>query len=321
MKQFEVIPQKHIEAYVTYCQASGRLCDHDLIYLSVFDNYCHNNWPGSNNITQEMVDQWSAQRQTEKNNSIRSRIYPLIGFLSYLKQRKLTDITLPKIPKYERSTYIPHSFSNNELTRFFGACDSFKIHQHSFRSMNLKATIPVFFRLLYSSGIRTTEARLLKTEDVDLKNGILNIRQSKGYDQHHVVLHETMAIVLRQYDDYIKKLYPERTYFFPKNKEEGRTRYWVWSTFRKIWDSVNDSYATPYELRHHYAIVNINKWVSSGFNFYDKLVYLSKSMGHSSLESTKYYYSLVPALSDIMKDLSESDFNDIIPEVYDEENK
>ena len=45
-----------------------------------------------------------------------------------------------------------------------------------------KITCPVFFRLLYSSGIRTTEARYLKREDVDLEHGVLNIRKSKGYD-------------------------------------------------------------------------------------------------------------------------------------------
>jgi hypothetical protein len=68
-----------------------------------------------------------------------------------------------------------------------------------------------------------------------------------------------------------------------------------------------------YELRHNYAIENINQWIGEGFDFYDKLLYLSRSMGHSELESTKYYYSLVPALSGILSRLTGKNFDDTIP--------
>jgi hypothetical protein len=41
-------------------------------------------------------------------------------------------------------------------------------------------------------------------------------------------------------------------------------------------------------------------------------------MGHSVLESTRYYYSLVPAMADIIEKLSGQDFDEIVPEVDDE---
>jgi len=71
--------------------------------------------------------------------------------------------------------------------------------------------------------------------------------------------------------------------------------------------------------RHNYAVENINQWIGEGFEFYSKLVYLSKSMGHSSLESTKYYFSLVPAMADILLELTGCDFDNIVPEVEYEE--
>lgn len=52
------------------------------------------------------------------------------------------------------------------------------------------------FKLLYSTGMRTIEARLLKKENVDLKNGIISIENSKGYNQHYIALHESMKKVL-----------------------------------------------------------------------------------------------------------------------------
>jgi hypothetical protein len=49
--------------------------------------------------------------------------------------------------------------------------------------------------------------------------------------------------------------------------------------------------------------------------FHAKFLYLSKSMGHSVLESTRYYYSLVPGFADIMEEKTMESFDIIVPEV------
>lgn len=74
-------------------------------------------------------------------------------------------------------------------------------------------TVPVFFRLLYSSGMRTTEVRLLHRKDIDLQSGIIKIKQTKGHMEHYVVLHDTMLELMKIYDKAIEKLQPNRTYF------------------------------------------------------------------------------------------------------------
>lgn len=89
--------------------------------------------------------------------------------------------------------------------------------------------------------------------------------------------------------------------------------------FGVIWKNVSTSKATPYDFRHHYAIVNINNYITDGFNFHSKFVYLSKSMGHKSLESTKYYYSLVPELANVMDKLTNETINLILPNINEEE--
>ena len=65
--------------------------------------------------------------------------------------------------------------------------------------------------------------------------------------------------------------------------------------------------------------MNINRWIDQGFEFHDKLLYLSKSMGHTTLESTKYYYSIVPSLAQILRERTEEGFDWMIPEVPDNE--
>ncbi|MBI9013178.1 MAG: tyrosine-type recombinase/integrase [Clostridiales bacterium] len=240
--------------------------------------------------------------------------------MRYLSNRDLTDCIEPIIPKKEARVYLPHAFKDDELANFFYSCDNLPDSPRNPPVLSRRATIPVYFRLLYSSGLRTTEARFLRVEDVNLKEGVINVRYSKGHSQHFVVLHDSMVKLLQVYDQAITKLHPQRTYFFPARNDSYHTRNWVQKNFRSLWDKYNSSYATAYELRHHYATTNINSWINEGFGFNDKLLYLSKSMGHSNIESTKYYYSLVPRLSKIMEDNTGSDYNDILPEVYDEKN-
>ena len=161
---------------------------------------------------------------------------------------------------------------------------------------------------------------MLQMTNVNLSNGVLDIRYSKGHDQHYIVLHDSMLKLMQTYDWAIGKLYLNRTYFFPGRNGGFHTTDWVQMNFRQLWDAANRSHATAYELRHHYAIENINQWVDDGFAFDGKLLYLSKSMGHATIESTRYYYSLVPGMSQLLREHTEDGFNALIPEVVDDED-
>lgn len=308
------------QSFIQYRKASDRWNDASYEpFLVMFDRFCALNYPEGRELTQEMVDSWCRQREGEMNNSCRSRIYVVVSFIRYLRERGRTLVTPPELPRKEKRTYIPHAFTQEELQRFFRECDSLTPYEKTPEERSRQITVPVFFRLLYSSGIRTNEARMLQRSDVNLKDGVLDIRYSKGHDQHYIVLHDSMLNLMRIYDQAIEKLYPNRIYFFPARNGRFHKRSWVQKNFRQLWDAVNHPYATAYALRHHYAVENINSWVDTGFGFDDKLLYLSKSMGHTTIESTRYYYSLVPGLSHILEEHTEDSFNASIPEVDDED--
>jgi integrase len=180
--------------------------------------------------------------------------------------------------------------------------------------------VPVFFRLLFSSGMRTTEGRLLKREDVNLRTGVISIRHTKGYNEHMAVLHETMLSLLVQYDSVICRLLPDRQFFFPAVHDKCHWNQWVSDCFREMWFKYNTAKTVPYALRHNYAVENINKWTDTGYEVHDKLVSLSRSMGHSTLQNTLYYYCLVPRLYKTVEDLSGDTYNHLIPDLPDEED-
>lgn len=319
MTKYTSFMKYYIDEFISYRKASNYWNKSYESYLKTFENYCLNNYDDAKELTQEMVNSWCSKRKTEKNNSYNTRIGVIIIFLKYTNARGITNLNVPSHLKPEKYTYIPHVFTEKELNNFFYACDHIEIKVHNIQSQNNQLTIPVFFRLLYSTGMRTIEARALKVENVDLINGIISIEKSKGYDQHYVVLNDLMKDYLIKYSNEINILYPNRTYFFPTNNDKIHSKKWLENNFRKYWSKYNDSYVVPYDLRHHYAITNINSWIDKGIEFTDKLYYLSKSMGHSSIESTKYYYSLVPRISDIFKKQINNSFDFVVPEVKDNE--
>jgi site-specific recombinase XerD len=201
MNKFTSFLAPLMQAYVSYQKASRHW--NEASYepnLVLFDRCCKKQYPKAALLSQEMVDEWCHKRDTETNNSCRSRIYVVVSFIRYLRKRNKTDVVEPTIPRKERGTYIPHSFTDAELENFFRACDSLPSAPYTPEQHSRKITIPVFFRLLYSSGIRTNEARMLRVVDVDLCHGILNIRYSKGHAQHYVVLHDSMLELLKRYD-------------------------------------------------------------------------------------------------------------------------
>lgn len=312
----------HMHAYASFQKAAGsREKTWSEKTLKTFDSYCLKNYPHATELTQEMVDEWCRKSKTETNGSCAKRGTPIITFIRYLRVRGKTNVKEPTLPKVGSSTYIPHSFTEAELQNFFLACDELSTAPKAPPRGTRRFTVPVFFRLLYSSGLRTTEARLLRHKDVDLIHGVISVRDSKGWDQHYVALHDSMLELLRRYDTVVSKSNPNRTYFFPSRYDTYYSGVWVTQNFREMWDKYNaktPTGATAYALRHNYATENIDSWIGDGFAFEEKLCYLGKSMGHRKLESTKYYYSLTPCLADILKIVTSED--DIIPEVYSDES-
>jgi integrase len=318
MKELISFLKPLLERFIDYRIASENWCPTYEESIRYFDRFCREHYPESKELKQDMIDSWCSIRETEGPRSRNTRIHVLRAFVQYLQERSLSEVKPPEFLKERPSGYIPHPFSLKELSDFFHACDFLKPKDRTIASYARVLTVPVFFRLLYSSGIRTCEARLLRKVDVNLKDGVMSITNSKGSHQHFVVLHDSMLSLMANYDREISHLIPNRRFFFPKGEENHFERNWVQYNFSALWARCSFEHATAYELRHHYATKNINGWIGDP-EFNAKFCYLSKSMGHTTLESTRYYYSLVPQMANILQETNEESFNAIIPEVEDYE--
>ena len=60
-----------------------------------------------------------------------------------------------------------------------------------------------------------------------------------------------------------------------------------------------------------------NTWKYVGPEWFDKLLYLSRTMGHTTIKATAYYYNLVPLFADQLNELSGSGLTEILPDLTD----
>lgn len=302
-----------LEKYFHYREVSGMKKSSN-IDLKYFFNSCQKQYSNCTYLTQEMIDSWWVKKTTESPVSYRSRIYKALPFLRFtIRQMKYVDLLIPPLPKYIESNSLPHFFTYKELTNFFRACDEIQHHKTLEQKIH-KIEIPVIFRLLYSSGLRVFEVRMLRRQDVDFNTGEVTIKETKGYIEHLIVLHETILQLLREYDIVMNEIMPSRNILFPDIHDNYHKNKWLSDNFHKYWFKYNDSIAYARELRHHYAIENINSWSNLDYDdVHDKLVALKNSMGHLKISRTLYYYSLTPRYANLIEEKCGESFCQIIP--------
>lgn len=304
------------DEFSIYMETSGTWNNTYNENLHYFDNHLADRFSDKTSISEEMLE-WCYPRDTEHGNSCRVRTTAVRNFVYYARKRGWTDIAMFRNPSNEPCNYIPHFFTDKELEEFFKQCDAYVIanHEkcHSLNNLLNRFELPIYYRLLLSTGLRTCEARWLRREDVNLDTGVVDIKKSKGADEHRIVLHESAMEMLRSYDGAMEKVMPKREYMFPDRKGKYHSAAWGGYFFRIIWSKVSDEKACEYDLRSLYAVKNITKWGNHGYELSGKLLFLSRSMGHRDIQSTFGYFHLTPMLVDKLKRNTSKGFSELCP--------
>ena len=147
--------------------------------LARFDAFCASEFPGLDTVTRASVEAWiaSARRRAAKPATVNSLIAPVRELARWLHRRGVDAYVLPTGVLEKPARYIPHIYSDQELAALFEQTDHCRYcPEVPFRHL----VMPVLFRTIYACGLRCSEARLLRIEDVDIDTGVLQIRDAKG---------------------------------------------------------------------------------------------------------------------------------------------
>lgn len=293
--------------------------------LKAFSIFCEKYYPEETALTREMVMHWAGKRQEEHVNYLMRRITPVRQLAKYMNRLGIDAYIVPPGIPGKQIRYVPHIFTDHELRVFFAEIDQCPVNN---QSPARHLIIPVLFRVLYCCGLRSSEVRLLSTDDVDLETGKLIIRQSKGHKDRHVMMSEGVLDLCRVYHAKVSCIVPGRLAFFPnpygKYYNNSIIDYWFrW--FRIFWGRTgltNNSRGNPprvHDFRHSFAVKRLNLWVQEEKDLNACLPYLCMYLGHAHLRETDYYLHLVPEFFPVFKQKTLDKCANLIPEVAHEE--
>lgn len=199
----------------------------------------------------------------------RSRVvYIIRAFYSFCYKKDLINsnisLKLEAIPVPEKErTYLNES----EINRIISAV------QHPLMKLLL--------RTLYHTGMRISECINLELQDVDMAEGIITIRNTKGKKDRQIPIHEELLPDLRNYTDSWRKgkLNP---YFFSLNNTFKISPDYVNKILHQVTNELNiNKHVTCHILRHSFASSLVSKNVN--------IVSIQKLLGHRDLSTTSVY--------------------------------
>jgi integrase/recombinase XerD len=308
----------YIEGLIEQKRSIGYPYDTSAQILKTFSIFCMDHYSDETMLTKGMAMHWAERRQGEPVNGLMRRITPIRQLAKYMNRLGINAYVIPPGIPGKRTIYVPHIFTDQELQAFFAEIDRCTVNPW-LPARHL--VIPVFFRVLYCCGLRSSEARLLKVEDVDLEIGKLMIRQSKGGKDRNVMLSEEVLDLCRIYHSKVSRIFPDRIAFFPnqcgKHYGESTIDYW----FHLFWDktglanSSSGNLPRVHDFRHVFAVKRLNLWVQEGKDLNAYLPYLSMYLGHAHLTETDYYLHFVPEFFPLFKEKTLEKCAHLIPEV------
>lgn len=284
--------------------------------LSVFDRLSAQFSFPDNTLTKELVTEFAAKKEGESSKSFSNRATLIRQFGIFMVQMGFESYILPPF-KTSKSSFVPHIFTDNELSKIFKRLTSFK------PSCNLKLRhkiYPVLFRMLYGCGFRINEVLHLKVSDINLNTGIVTVKNAKWNTERLVPMSTSLTNVCRDYYNEVH-LMGNHQYFFPADDGGFVNSYAILYNFKRVLKYCGMPYegrgksARVHDFRHTFAVHTLNKWAREGGDIYVILPILSKYMGHASIAGTEIYLHLTAEIyPDIVKSFEEC-FGDVIPEV------
>ena len=246
--------------------------------LKKFQNYLKDTRKKAHEVQIEDVTNFLKEQKTKQISarSIARTLAALRQFYSYLQNEKQIDynpveeIETPNIKKT-----LPEYLSLEEVDELFQAIDEEDIYELRDKTM---------FELMYSSGLRITEACTLKLSHIDLEKRFVEIhgksnRQrlvpfgEKSYESLYKYLSSARKRILRQ---------RESEYVFISKKSDCLNRKSAWRLLKKYLSrtSITKS-VTPHTFRHSFATHLIKN--NADIRFVQEL------LGHIDISTTQVY--------------------------------
>ena len=266
--------------------------------LRRFDSFCADQGVSNPEITKDLANAWLESSKGCCAVTVAGRASVLRQFSLYLLSIG-RDAYIPGHKPQGKRRQI-HVLSDAEISALFEKIDQYEPGINAAPFRRLAVEYRVIFRLLLCCGLRVSEARKLKKEDVDLQTGTMLIRAGKNNKDRIVYLPDDLRDLLIRYAAYQKEEYSDYSvWFFPAREMKNLLTVGIIDKrFNAAWNATSFAAVCPdkptvHSLRHTFVVKRMNLWMEQNVPLRSMLPYLSKYLGHKSVEDTFYYYHQV----------------------------
>ena len=271
-----------------------------------YTNGIHHRGP----LTVELMAAWARQAKSGQGTRATSarQLLLLRPFTRWLRQFEPgTEVPDEAIFGSIPGRVAPHIYRDDEIVQLLHAASRVG-PPGSLRGLVMQT----LFGLIACTGLRIAEALALNDADVDLKSGVLTIRQSKFGKSRLVPLHPSAVQALAHYR-------AQRACHVPTTPE---IPFFISTRGRLLGQSIGDRqvhrifgqlrmqlawgnrgcHSAPriHDLRHSFAVRRLLLWREQGLDISQRMLALSTYLGHAKISNTYWYLSGVPELMELV---------------------
>jgi integrase len=274
-------------------------------------------------ITKELCEDWCCKKSYESIGNQFNRISVMRVFCKYLNDIGVDAYIPPKGIVRKAARYEAHIYSDEEIKKFFEAVD--KSQSVPTECPYRRDVMPVFFRILYTSGMRVSELRLARIKDINFDKGYITVRGAKNHKDRLVPIHPTLNAKCLELKEKIHSSSSDDEYFFMIRPGEPMTLQNVYRNFRRYLENAGISHTGDgpriHDFRHTYCVNLLRKWTDEGKDLVAYLPYMRAILGHEGFEETAYYLKLTAERFPYIKERLKDSFPNLIKEVSIDEHE
>ena len=261
-------------------------------------------------LTVDLMADWARQAKAGRGDRATAarRLRMLRPFTAWLRQfDPATEVPDEAVFGRVPGRMTPHVYREPEIVELLAAAK-----QLGPDGGLRPAVMETLFGLLACTGLRISEALGLLDADVDLRVGVLTIRQSKFGKSLLVPLHPSAVDALARYRTQRTRhvpTTPELPFFVASRGQllgqpfGDRQVHRIFEELRRQLGWVDrGSHGTPriHDLRHSFAVRRLVLWHEQGEDINQRMLALSTYLGHVKVSSTYWYLTGVPELMGLL---------------------
>lgn len=223
------------------------------------------------------------------------------GFNRFATGRGYTaSLPLPKLRPKKPQTFVPYILSREELHRLL---DTVPYRRKD--ALLQPPTVRMILLLLYGAGLRLREALSLTLANVNLRESLLTIRETKFHKSRLIPMGPQLCRAMTGYFQWrLKQGHSQRSHtpFFvirsgaPVNHHTLRRGFEILRNRAELRKKGTGQRPGLHDLRHSFAVHRLLWWYRQGADVQSLLPKLATYLGHVCICSTQVYLTMTPEL-------------------------